>query len=138
MSEIYLVRHPETIHNINRAIVSGRSNSIELTPLGIAQAEQFDFRHEGGESLISVGDRMLDFMQRAHQANPESTILAATHGQAIRAVVGRLLGWSRFETTIDPTKVTPNVSLTHLSVTDETITVNYVGKQIITQSASKE
>lgn len=213
MSEIYLVRHPETVHNINRSIVSGRSNAIELTALGAEQAlqfsevfsrdfpkpdvlysspavrtralmdtylretdsnllytvddalqemgqgiaegkereliytpeviarieaEQFDFHHEAGESLTSVGDRMLDWIQRAHQANPESTILAATHGQAIRSVVGRLLGWSHFETTMDPAKLTPNVSLTHLTVNDDTIKVHYFGKQIINQSPSKE
>lgn len=213
MTEIYLVRHPETVHNVNRSIVSGRSNNIELTQLGVEQAvefsevfnrdfpkpdvlysspalrtralldtylhqtksemtysvddalqemsqgiaegqnrtviyspdvvarintELFDFHHEGGESLAAVSDRMLDWIWQAHRTHPESTILAATHGQAIRSVVGKLLGWSHFETTMDPTKLTPNVSATHLTVDDNTITVNYFGKQIINQSPVKE
>ena len=41
MTEIFLVRHPETVHNIDRAIVSGRSNEIELTPRGVEQARRF-------------------------------------------------------------------------------------------------
>lgn len=213
MTEIYLVRHPETVHNVNRSIVSGRSNDIELTQLGVEQAvefsevfnrdfpkpevlysspalrtralldtylektklkmtytvddalqemgqgiaegqertliytpevlarintELFNFHHEGGESLTAVSDRMLDWVWRAHRAHPESTILVATHGQAIRSVVGKLLGWSHFETTMDLTKLTPNVSVTHLTVDDDKIMVNYFAKQIINQSPSKE
>jgi broad specificity phosphatase PhoE len=41
MAEIYLVRHPESQHNLNPAIVSGRSNSIPLSEKGYDQARQF-------------------------------------------------------------------------------------------------
>lgn len=206
MTEIYLPRHPETTHNVNHAIVSGRSNHIELTPKGVEQAkrfahafakdfpeptvlmsspairarrlldiyleetgrtidytvddalqemsqgvadgqlradiyteevlaridkELFDFKHPEGESLNDVSARMIDWLWRMHREHNGETILAATHGQAIRRTVGHVLGWNHFQTTRDPLHQTPNVSVTHLSVADDGIKVHYMGKEII-------
>lgn len=211
MTEIYLVRHPETEHNANPDIVSGRSNSVNLTPRGFEQARQFsqafvetyptpdavysspalrtqtlaqiyteqnnipppiaidddlqemsqgvaggknrlliytpdvierinqelfDFKLPGGESLNDVSTRLLGWVWRMHVAHPEQTVVAFTHGQAIRSAVGALLGWSHYEVTRDPSKQTPNVSVSHLSVHDDTITVNYMGRVIIPQEES--
>ena len=209
MTEIYLVRHPETEHNINPSIVSGRSNSVPLTQRGYTQArefseafsriyptpdaiysspalrtrtlaqiyieqnrltlpvtiddalqemsqgiaegcdrslvytpevikridqELFDFKHPEGESLNDVSTRMLGSIWRMHDSYPDQAIIAFTHGQAIRRAVGKLLGWNHFETTQDPTKTTPNVSVTHLSTSDKDITVHYMGRTIIPET----
>ncbi len=204
MTEIYLARHPETTHNIDLSIVSGRSNDILLTERGVEQArdfatafslnypvpdilftspairtktlldiylqrtgldktyiiddslqemsqgiaegkdpttiytpdvleridtELFDFKLPEGESLNEVADRMLDWVWRTHYQFPDKKILAATHGQAIRALIGHLIGWDHYQTTRDPANATPNVSLTHLSVTDRTITLHQFAKE---------
>lgn len=206
MTEFYLARHPETKHNVNRAIVSGRSNDIELTELGVQQAKQFatayqanfgtpdalysspahraetmahafanetnfagavllddrlqemsqgvaegqhrelvytpevvatinqqlfDFSFPEGESLNDVSARMLEWLYETYEKHPNGTVLAISHGQAIRRLVGSLLNWNHFETTLDPSKITPNVSLTHITVDDTGATVHYMGKEII-------
>lgn len=206
MTEIYLVRHPETPYNADGTVVGGRSNHLLLSPRGEQQVGQFieayaksypapdilysspalrtralaeaylesrggtipyyiedalqemsqgdaegkprletytpevlerintelfDFKHPNGESLNDVSDRILGLIWKMHKEHPGQTILAATHGQTIRRLVGSLLGWSHYETTMDPSKVTPNVSLTSLSVEDEGIEVNFMGKEII-------
>lgn len=206
MTEIFLVRHPETVHNADRSIVSGRSSDVELTPRGVEQArrfarafaqfypqpdalysspalrtrllietylqetdqtlpytvddalqemsqgvaegqqrsviytpevvnrinqELFDFKLEGGESLNDVSARMYDWVRRVQEAHPKATLLASGHGQAIRRLVGSVLGWDHYQNTLDPKTITPNVSLTHLTATDTGIQVHYMGKEII-------
>lgn len=206
MTEIYLVRHPQSVLNTDRSLIGGRTNNIPITQLGAEQARrfakafsaqypsptvfysspavrtkalmdiynettgqfndyliddslqemsqgegegqpraevytpevlqrieemQFDFALPGGETLNEVSDRMLNWVYEADTHHPDSVILVATHGQAIRAVAGKLLGWSRFETTIDPLHWTDNVSVTHLTVQDGVATVNFWNKTII-------
>lgn len=208
MTEIFLVRHPESKLNVQPHLVSGRSNHIGLTKKGHKEArlfaetfhrafpkpdvlcsspavrtttlmeeftkvaswnegyfiepalqemtqgladgkesrliytpevqaqideETFDFKLPEGESLDEVADRMLAWMFKMHDNYPGRTILASTHGQAIRAAVGRLLGWNHYQTTRDPNFQTPNVSLTHVVVDDEGIDVSYVGQRIINE-----
>ena len=206
MTEIYLVRHPESALNADRSVVGGRSNETPITKRGEEQARQFakafstlypapdafysspavrtktlldiynetldqqngyfidldlqemsqgssegvprsavytpevlalidkqlhDFALPGGESLNDAANRIAAWAKRAEKRNPNSVVLAATHGQSIRAYVGRLLNWSHFETTIDPAHRTDNVSLTHITLDDGVATVNFWGKDII-------
>jgi broad specificity phosphatase PhoE len=206
MSEIYLVRHPESALNTKRSIVGGRSNETPITLKGEQQARQFtkaflanypspdvyfaspavrtqklmqiysetlgqpielftdddlqemsqgsaegmlrsevytpevleqitqkqkEFSLPNGESVNNVCRRMSSWAIRTACEHPNSVILAATHGQAIRALVGGILGWSQYETTIDPTRITPNVSLSHLTVLNDEIKVNFWGKEIV-------
>ena len=206
MTEIYLVRHPESLMNAHSSIVGGRSNFTPITERGAEQArrfakafltqypkpdayysspavrtktlldiynqtteqtndytidldlqemsqgqseglerskvytpevleqiaqQQFDFALPGGESLNDTADRMFSWIDRVAEKYPNGTILASGHGQAIRAPIGRLLHWTHFETTIDPAHQTDNVSLTHLTVEDGKITVDFWGKNII-------
>ena len=110
------------------------------TPEVIARIrkEVFDFSLPNGESLNEVADRMLEWAYQMEKKHPDSTILAATHGQAIRASVGRLLGWNHFETTLDPLHITPNVSVTHLTIKGGVATVNFWGKEIIEEPQKQE
>lgn len=206
MTEIYLVRHPESELNAQATLIAGRSNATPVTERGLEQARRFakvfsseypepdffyaspairtqilidiynqttgqdnkyeiepdlsemsqglsegvdrkyvytpdvleriaqhlhDFSLPGGESLNQTADRVLSWAYATEKKHPNSVILAATHGQAIRASVGRLLGWDHFQTTRDPERRTDNVSLTHLTVSEGNITVNFWGKDII-------
>lgn len=205
MTEIYLTRHPETIHNADGSLVSGRSSHIGLTELGSLQAhalpeaflahyprpdilftssavravaltesfasqlgyegytvddaliemsqghaegkpretiytkavvqrikrELFDFRLAGGESLNDVADRMTEWAFRMHEQYPDQRVYASSHGQAIRALVGRALGWDHFETTRDPRNIVPNVSVTSLHVNDTDIQVRRYAHEIV-------
>jgi broad specificity phosphatase PhoE len=209
MTEIYLIRHPESVINADPTLVGGRSNHVAVTERGMRQAqlfarafaseypsidvvysspavrtktlaeayleeigrpgeyiiepdiqemthgpaegqlrtaiytpevlarineELFDFKHPEGESLNEVADRVLAAIRRAHEAHPGKTVLFSMHGQAIRAGVGRLLGWNHFDTTRNPETHTPNTAVAHLSVSDESITVHSVNKVIINES----
>jgi len=206
MTEIYLVRHPESALNADASVVGGRSNHTPLTERGEEQARRFakafasqypapnvfysspavrtkalldiynetlgqhngyfidpdlqemsqgekegvprievytpetlqaideqllDFALPGGESLNDVANRFDGRIEQIAKRHPNSVVLIATHGQLIRAGIGRLLGWNHFETTQDPAHRTENVSLTRLSVENGQTTVNFWGKNII-------
>ncbi|MFZ1301324.1 MAG: histidine phosphatase family protein, partial [Candidatus Microsaccharimonas sp.] len=111
----------------------GRHRDDVYTPAVLDEIErrQLDFSQPNGESNNQVADRVLGWAFRTARQHPDSVILAASHGQAIRSALGRLLGWSRFETTIDPAHFTRNVSLSHLSIHDDQIEVKFWGKDII-------
>jgi probable phosphoglycerate mutase len=71
------------------------------------------FRPPGGESMYDVANRMelfLGTVVRRHGGG-DRRVQAHTHGVAIKALVGRLLGWSHEQTY---KAVVPNVSLTRI------------------------
>ena len=204
MTEIYLVRHPESTLNTHPSFISGRSNQIPVTERGAEQArrfahvfstqyphptsyysspavrtktlldiynqttaqhndysidfnlqeisqgqsegkirsevytpevleliaqQQFDFALPGGESLNDTSNRILTWTHEMEAKHPNGVILASTHGQAIRATVGKLLGWNYFECTLDVAHQIDNVSLTRLTVENGEITVDFLGKK---------
>jgi len=206
MTEIYLVRHPESVQNTDRSIVGGRSNETPITEYGAEQArqfalaftakypqpdayytspavrtkalldiynqttgqhngyfidpdlqelsqgrsegllrdevytpeileaiaaQQFDFALTGGESINDISNRMKACIHRMEKRYPNSVLLVATHGIAIKALIGEQLGWNHYQTTIDPETAIDNVSVTNLSVVNGKITVNFWGKNII-------
>jgi broad specificity phosphatase PhoE len=206
MTDLFLVRHPESALNADRKFIAGRSAAAAVTERGMEQArrfalaftaqypkpdayyssptvrtksllevytqitgqqaeytidsdllemaqgtnegklrsdvytadviaeiskESFDFSFPGGESLNDAANRAESFIARLHKNHPNSVVLASTHGQFIRAYVGRLLQWSHYQTTIDPTHYTNNVSLTHLTIDGDNVTVRFWGKDII-------
>ncbi len=100
--------------------------------------ELFDFKLPNGESLNDVSTRLVTWIHQAAARHPNEILLVSSHGQAIRAVVGSLLGWSHYDVTRNPETTTPNVSLTHLSVNDKTIQVHFVNKVIIDPSRLRE
>lgn len=121
------------LQEMSQGIADGRPRALIYTPEVVEQInrELFDFKLPEGESVNEVSDRMLDWVWRVHREFPNSVVLTAGHGQAIRSTVGHLLGWTHYQTTQDPDFVTPNVSLTHLSVADDAITVDFYAKEII-------
>lgn len=127
------LRVDDALQEMSQGTAEGKSRFEIYTPEIVAQIETelFDFRLPEGESLNDVSERMLDWVWRVHKEFPEGTVLATGHGQAIRRTVGALLNWSHYENTLSPDTVTPNVSLTHLSVDTDGITVHYMGKEII-------
>jgi len=213
MTEIYLVRHPESALNADRSLVGGRSNSTPVTERGLEQARRFakvfpnhypkpdvfysspavrtktlidiynevtdehngyfidsdlqelsqgigegkprtdiytaevlaeialqqlDFALPEGESVNATADRMFASLHRMEQRHPNKTVFVAGHGLSFRTVVGRVLGWNHYETTIDPTHFTDNVSVTHLTMNDGVATVNFWGRDIIEPVEIKE
>lgn len=63
----------------------------------------------GGESLISVQDRAMEWFAEATSAHPEATILASSHGGPIRAMIAAVLGLPLshlFRLTVDLASVT--------------------------------
>ena len=206
MTEIYLVRHPESAQNTDRSIVGGRSNKTPITERGAEQSRRFakaflaqypapdafytspavrtqtlldiynettgqhngyfidsglqeisqgqseglirsnvytpevlasiaklqhDFALPGGESLNDVATRMLTTIHKIERRHPHATVLVATHGIAIRALLGSLLGWNHFQTTLDPEHDINNVALTHITVENSEALVHFWGKEII-------
>ena len=213
MTEIYLVRHPESALNADRSLVGGRSNNTPVTERGLEQARRFakvfpnhypkpdvfysspavrtktlidiynevtdehngyfidsdlqelsqgigeakprtdiytaevlaeialqqlDFALPEGESINATADRMFASLHRMEQRHPNKTVFVAGHGLSFRTVVGRVLGWNHYETTIDPTHFTDNVSVTHLTMNDGVATVNFWGRDIIEPVEIKE
>ena len=53
-----------------------------------------DFRFKGGESMNMVGDRMLAWSEEQQNRYPDDTVVAFTHGVALRCLVGVRCGWS--------------------------------------------
>ena len=63
----------------------------------------------GGESLISVQDRAMEWFAEATAAHPEGTIMASSHGGPMRAIIAAVLGLPLghlFRLTVDLASVT--------------------------------
>lgn len=84
----------------------------------------------GGESILDCQERMLAFLNDQHIENPDGKLLVVSHGLAVRAIVGKILGQSKQQILATET---PNVSLTHIAVNDSVPTVTYVGKTVISE-----
>lgn len=110
----------------------GRLRSDVYTPEVIARLarEGLHGKHAGGESLAEVQQRMhaatLELCDQLPTA--EGTILVFSHGLAIRALAGALLGLTRLGIL---THTTPNVSVTAIDQTDTGLSVAYIGKTVI-------
>lgn len=128
------------LQEMTQGVADGKESALYYTPDVLARidAETFDFKLPEGESLNEVADRMLAWIQTMGELHPQKTILATTHGQAIRAVIGRLLGWTHYQTTRDPEFHTPNVSVTRISVTNGIITVSYANRTLIETPKAKK
>lgn len=102
------------------------------------QQELFDFRLAGGESLNDVTKRMTEWALRMHELHPHQRIYASSHGQAIRALARGVLGWDHFETTRDPQKIVPNVSVSKFIVDDTGITLDSYAQAVIKEPSSDQ
>ena len=82
----------------------------------------------GGESLLDVQARMLQFIEERSQQYPDGTVLAFGHGLAIRSLAGALRKLSKADILAE---ATGNVSVTHINTSDAGHTVRFVGKNVI-------
>lgn len=108
----------------------GTLRSLAYTPENIAafEIESDHGKFPGGESLIDVQARMHAFISEKTEQYPNGTILAFSHGLAIRALAGSIRGFTKAQILAEET---PNVSLTSISHNGTTPTVQYVGKSVI-------
>jgi len=121
------------LQELSQGLSEGLQRDKVYTPEVLASiAEQLhDFALPGGESLNDVSSRMEAWIGRVEKRHPNSVVLASTHGIAISALVGKQLGWSHVQTATNPIHNIDNVSLTHLTVNDGKINVDFWGKNII-------
>jgi len=87
----------------------------------------------GGESIVDVQMRKMAWLEDTVRRYPDQTILAAGHGYAIRSLVGHLLGWDHSQ--IAFMSETPNCSLTHITYENGEFSVEYLGRDIVTELA---
>lgn len=97
----------------------------EVTEL--RRLRDLDFTVPGGETPREVGVTGLKRVLHIARQNPEDATLIVGHGFKIRALVGQILGWSLADIV---SAKTPNASLTHLTISNEDIRVNCIGKDI--------
>lgn len=88
----------------------------------------FDFKFEDGESIHDVMDRMYTVVQHIHDQHTGSTVMIVSHGFAIRSLVGHLEAHTHDDMVLGMR--IPNVSMTHISVTDSNMTVNTLGEDV--------
>lgn len=87
----------------------------------------------GGESIVDVQRRKMSWLDDLVTRHPdEQVILVAGHGYAIKSLAGHLLDWDHATIT---NAHTPNCSLTHIIYDGETFSVDYVGRDIVTELA---
>lgn len=108
-----------------------RADIYNAEVLAEVALKQLDFALPEGESVNMAADRMFAALHRMEQRHPNKTVFVAGHGLSFRSVIGRVLGWSHYETTTDPNHFTDNVSVTHLTLSDGVATVNFWGRNII-------
>jgi len=89
----------------------------------------------GGESIVDVQMRKMEWLEDVVKRYPGQTILAAGHGYAIRSIVGHLLGWEHDQ--IAYMSETPNCSLTHITYENGIFGVEYLGRDIVTEQLAE-
>lgn len=90
----------------------------------------------GGESIRDVQARKSSWLERVTNHNPNSTILAAGHGIAIRSLVGHLQDWTHHQ--IVHETETPNCSLTLITYDNGIFSVEYLGRDIVAELEETE
>ena len=85
-----------------------------------------DGKLPGGESILDVQHRKLEWLHDTYDQYPEHTVMVFGHGLAIRSLAGAVLGYDKQQ--ILRELETPNLSLTVIDVVDHTPNVRFVGK----------
>lgn len=85
----------------------------------------------GGESIADVQRRKMRWLNDIAQHYPNETILVASHGYAIRSLVGHLLGWNHAKIAL--VSGTPNCSLTHITYDGKDFSVEYLSRDIVAE-----
>lgn len=126
----YSVTIEDRIQEISQGIMEGQPRNEVWTPEAIAtlQSDPMNFMFPEGETFYDVQARMLSWYRETAASHPDAIVLAGSHGLAIRALAGVLLGWDHAGII---RAHTPNCSLTRIDSTDTIDTVVYVGRDII-------
>lgn len=122
----------ERLQEVSQGPYEGQVRTSVYSPETI-MAHNLDSVHgklPGSESLFEGYVRMSNFVKDAYYRYPDGQLLIFSHGLAIRALTGIARGHTKRQI-LDT--VTPNVSLTSLSVTDSGFDVHYVGKTVISE-----
>lgn len=95
----------------------------------IAQIDerQLDFAVPG-ESIREVGRRMHEWLREVVQTQHQDSVVAFTHGMAIRALAGRVDGWSHERIR---SASTPNCSLTTFEAEGSSLRLVDVGRVVV-------
>ncbi len=128
--EHFHITQPVTIRDglqeMSQGIAEGEQRSLVYTPAVLERIayEQKDFSLPEGESINRVTERMMNELFTIHTTHPNQAVVVAGHGQAIRCVLGEVLGWSHSQTAqpSDPRYRTENVSITEFQIEGDTIT----------------
>lgn len=120
----------DRILEMSQGPFEGTLRSLAYTPENIAafEIESDHGKFPGGESLLDVQARMHAFIDEKTEEYPHSTILAFSHGLAIRALAGSIRGFTKAQILAEET---PNVSLTRISHDGNNPHVHYVGKSVV-------
>lgn len=120
----------ETIQELSQGHSEGGRRSEVWTEKVLAelQHDPMNFRLPGGESVVDVGERMLGWVLQTAETHPDSRILVAGHGLAIRSLAGIIGHWDH--RTIIHT-ATPNVSLSKFGVDSGRAFVEFVGQPTV-------
>lgn len=115
---------------VSQGIFEGIHRSLVYTTENIQRyaIDSPDGKFPEGESLHDAQRRMRTFIEETHESYPDDTVLAFSHGFAIRALAGALRNFTKDEILAD---VTGNVSLTAIDMVDGNATVRFVGKRTI-------
>ncbi len=132
LSQLHAIQVDERLHELSQGTYEGRLRSEVYTPEAISQyrLDELDGHLPTSESIPEGQQRMYEFLMEKHRAYPEGTLLVFSHGLAIRALVGKIRGYTKPEILA---LSTPNVSLTKITVMDGVPVVDYVGKTVISE-----
>lgn len=115
---------------ISQGIYEGEQRSLVYTEANMAKYNIASLagKFPGGESVVDGQARMFDFLEETTRDYPNAHILVFSHGYAIRALAGKVLGSTK-QQILDTT--THNVSLTAIDATPTTAAIRYIGKNVI-------
>lgn len=120
----------EDLEEMTQGPADGKPRSAIYTPevQALMDLKGLDFAIPGGETIREIGKQGLSRILMLADKEPGGTLLVATHGLRIRALIGEALSWDRER--ILKTE-TPNGSLTRLTIHEGSkIELHYIGKDI--------
>lgn len=120
----------ERLQELAQGEFEGRPRILAYTPEMIAMHELNELHGAlpGGESILDVQARMMEFIANMHHEHPSGKLLVFSHGIAIRSAVGVVERHTKQQIVAG---TTPNVSLTKISIANNQLQVHYVGKVVI-------
>lgn len=115
---------------VSQGPYEGTLKAVTYGPVNVAKYRltSLEGKLPGGESIADAQARMVSFVHDVSREFPDGRILVFGHGLAIRSLAGYIEGLSKMPIVRG---VTDNVSLTAMSTAGDTITVQYLGKNVI-------